>query len=202
MAEAVIEFNPDLKLADLKNEVILLFEELYRYLADRRIAILTRLNKIREAYGRNKELTQAIEELKIEKEVTNSNLLSSMSDVYDEKIRGFEDSKIETENLEFVQFRCYSEKIRKAMNEHDLYELSTEYVRRENRLLKACKEGGGKGELHNPRSIVLDTARDEVYVCDYSNSRIQSIEYCRSVSTIVWRRTLDIPICYLFITAR
>ena len=27
--------------------------------------------------------------------------------------------------------------------------------------------------MHNPRSIVLDTARDEVYLCNYSNSRIQ-----------------------------
>ena len=35
MAEAVIEFNPDQKLENLKNEVILVFEELYRYLADR-----------------------------------------------------------------------------------------------------------------------------------------------------------------------
>ena len=155
MAEAVIEFNSDQKLEDLKNEVILVFEELYRYLADRRIAILTRLNKIREAYGRNKELTQAIEELKIAKEAMRSNLLSFMGDVYDEKIRGFENSKVETENLEFVQFRCHSEKIRKAINELDLYELSSEYVGREKTLLKACKEDGGNGELHNPRSILL-----------------------------------------------
>ena len=63
-----------------------------------------------------------------------------------------------------MQFRCYSEKIRKAINELDLYELSAEYVGRENTLLKACKEGGGNGELHNPRSNILDTARDEVYV--------------------------------------
>ena len=129
-------------MEDLKNEVILLFEELYRYLAHRRIAILTRLNKIREAYGRNKEITQTIEELKIAKEAMKINLLSSMGDVYDEIIRGFENSKVETENLEFVQFRCHSEKIRKAINEKrlDLYELSAEYVGRENSLLKACKE--------------------------------------------------------------
>ena len=84
-----------------------------------------------------------------------SNLLSSIGDVYDEKIRGFENSKVETENLEFVQFRCHSEKIRKAINELDLYELSSEYVGREKTLLKACKEDGGNGELHNPRSILL-----------------------------------------------
>ena len=173
MAEAVIEFNPDQKLEALKNEVILVFDELYRYLADRRTALLTRLNKIREAYGRNVELTQAIEELKIAKEGMKSNLLSSMGGVYDEKIRGFENSMVETENLEFVQFRCYSEKIRRAINEIDLYELSAEYVGRENPLLKVCRKGRGNGELYNPRGIVLDTARDEVYVCDHSNSRIQ-----------------------------
>ena len=142
-AEAVIQFNPDQKLEDLKKEVIVEFEELYRYLADRRIAILTRLNKIREAYGRNKELTQAIEELKIAKEVMKSNLLSSIGDVYDEKIRGFENYKVETENLEFVQFCCYSEKIRKAINEIDLYELSAEYVGRENTLLKLVRKVEG-----------------------------------------------------------
>ena len=173
MAEAVLEFNPDNKLEDLKKEVILVFEELYRYLADRRIVLLTRLDKIREAYGRNNELIQAIDELKIAKASVKSNLLASMSEVYDGKIRGFENAKVDTENLEFVQFRCYSEKIRKEINEIDLFELSEEYVGRENPVLKACKRGRGNGEFVNPRGIVLDTARDEVYVCDNSNSRIQ-----------------------------
>ena len=186
-------------MEDLKNEVILVFEELYRYLADRRISILIRLKKIREAYGRNKELTQAIEELKIAKEAMKSNLLSSMGDVYDEKIRGFENSKIETENLEFVQFRCYSEKIRKAINELDLYELSAEYVGRENTLLKAYKEGGGNGELHNPRSIVLDTARDEVYVCDYSNSHIQVLSTVGVYLRQFGGEHLTYPICFYLV---
>ena len=173
MAEAVREFKPDQKLEDLKNEVILVFEELFRYLADRRTVLLTRLDKIREAYGKNKELIQAIEELKIAKEGMKSNLLASMGNMYDEKIRGFENSKVDTENFEFVEFRCYSDKIRKAINQIDLYELSAEYIGRENPILKACKKGRGNGEFANPAGIVLDSVRDEVYVCDYSNSRIQ-----------------------------
>ena len=173
MAEAVMEFKPNQKLEDLKNEVIIVFEELFRYLVDRRILLLTRLDKIREAYGKNEELIQAIEELKIAKEGMKSNLLTSMGNMYDEKIRGFENSKVVTENLEFVEFRCYSDKIRKAINEIDLYELSAEYIGRENPFLKACKKGSGNGNFVNPRGIVLDSVRDEVYVCDYSNSRIQ-----------------------------
>ena len=173
MAEAVLEFKPNQKFEDLKNEVILVFEELFRYLADRRTVLLTRLDKIREAYGKNKELIKAIEELKIAKEGMKSNLLASMGNVYDEKIRGFENSKVDTENFEFVQFRYYSDKIRKAINEIDLYELSAEYIGRENPILKACKKGRGNGNFVNPRGIVLDSVRDEVYVCDYSNSRIQ-----------------------------
>ena len=173
MAEAVREFKPNQKFEDLKNEVILVFEELFRYLADRRTVLLTRLDKIREAYGKNKELIKAIEELKIAKEGMKSNLLASMGNMYDEKIRGFENSKVDTENLEFVEFRCYSDKIRRAINEIDLYELSVEYIGRENPFLKACKPGRGNGELYNPRGIVFDSVRDEVYICDRSNSRIQ-----------------------------
>ena len=173
MAEAVREFKPNQKLEELKNEVILVFEELFRYLADRRIILLTRIDRIREAYGKNKELIKAIEELKIAKEGMKSNLLASMGNVYEEKIRGFENSKVDTENLEFVQFRCYSDKIRKAINEIDLYELSAEYIGRENPFLKACKPGSGNGNFVSPRGIVFDSVRDEVYVCDYSNSRIQ-----------------------------
>ena len=90
--------------------------------------------------------------------------------------------QVYTENLEFVGFRCHPEKIPKAINEIDLFELSPEYVGRENPVLTACYEGINNGELYNPTGFVLDRARNEVYVCDWGNKRIQVlsiIDYLR-----------------------
>ena len=138
---------------------------------------------MREDYRVNTDLANAIAELRELKEGLKSNLLASVDEAFGEKLRVFENSKIDTENLEFVGFRCYSEKIRKAINEIDLYDLSPEYVGRENPFLTACYEGSDDGELFNPKGIALDRARNEVYVCDTSNSRIQVLstvgEYVR-----------------------
>ena len=85
--------------------------------------------------------------------------------------------------MKFVEFRCYSEKIRKAIDEIDLYQLSPEYFGRENPVLTACYRGRKNGKLNNPAGIALDRARNEVYVCDFGNSRIQVLstigEYVR-----------------------
>lgn len=50
MAEVIIEFNPDQKSENTKNEVIRVFDEVYQYLASRRNVFLTQLVKIREDY--------------------------------------------------------------------------------------------------------------------------------------------------------
>lgn len=89
----------------------------------------------------------------------------SVDEAFSKKLRVFENSIIDTGNLEFLVSRCYSEKIRKAINENDLYGLSPEYVGRENPVLTACYEGSDNGELYNPKGIELDRVRNEVYVC-------------------------------------
>ena len=81
--------------------------------------------------------------------------------------------------MEFVGFRCHSDKIRKAIDEIDLYELSPEYVRRENPVRIACYKGRNNGELWNPAGIALDRTRNEVYVCDLGNRRIQVLSTTR-----------------------
>ena len=84
-----------------------------------------------------------------------------------------EDSKVEVEDLDLISFRCYSDKIRKFIDEIDLIELIPEYVGREHPILSKCKTGSGKRELTNPRGIIFDKIQNKVYVCDSSNHRIQ-----------------------------
>ena len=91
------------------------------------------------------------------------------------------------ENVEFVEFRCFSDKIRKSIGETDLIELIPEYVGRENPVLKRCRQGRGNGQFYNPRGISIDRNTNEVFIADKNNSRIQVLtaegEYLRSFGT-------------------
>ena len=188
MAEA---FNPEQKLENFKMEIIRTFDELYRYLSERKHDLLTRLEMIKDGYVKNMELERAIEQMRISKDqlmaTMTSNLIGGPLDAFkqtlDREIEMKTAEKVPIENFEFFEFRCYSEKIRKDINETDLYEQSPEYVGREHPALTACNKGTGNGELNNPSGIVLDRARSEVYVCDRGNRRIQVLsttgEYVR-----------------------
>ena len=188
MAEA---FNPEQKLENIKTEVIQTFEVLYQYLVERRNYLLTRLDLIKDNYVKNLELERAIEQMKITKNhmitTMTSNLIGdplyAVNQTLDREIEMKTAEKVPIDNFEFTEFRCYSEKIRKSIDEIDLYELSPEYVGRENPVLTACYEGNKNGELYNPKGIALDRVRNEVYVCDNGNRRIQVLstigEYVR-----------------------
>ena len=188
MAEA---FNPEQKLENIKMEVIQTFEVLYQYLVERRNYLLTRLDQIKDNYVKNLELERAIEQMRLTKDhmiaTMTSNLigdrLCAVNKNLDREIEMKTAEKVPIDNFEFTEFRCYSEKIRKAINEIDLYQLSPEYVGRENPVLTACYGGDKNGELYNARGIAFDRARNEVYVCDNGNSRIQVLstigEYVR-----------------------
>ena len=176
MAEANIDFA-DRKLDDMMNKVIRVFDELEHFLAFRRKLLLDRLAKIRQDCHTNSEFTKAIKELSRMREGFRSNLLGvAFGRKFEEKINGFETSKLDTENFQQFGFRSDSERIRKAIDNIDLFELSAEYVGRENHFLTACYRGDGMGELQTPRGIDLDRAREEVYVCDSGNNRIQVLK--------------------------
>ena len=183
MAEAIPVFNPDRKLEQMTNEVVQMFDELIQYLVGCRNILLNRLDEIRQRFRMDSDFAKAIKEVMEMKDGLKSNLLASLDKAFDEEIRVYENAKLYKENLKFVEFRCYSEKIRKAIDEIDLYELSPEYFGRENPVLTACYDGRNNGELDNPTGITLDRARNEVYVCDNGNSRIQVLstigEYVR-----------------------
>ena len=183
MAEAIPIFNPDRKLEQMTNEVVQMFDELIQYLVGRRNILLNRLDEIRQKFRMDSDFTKAIKEVMEMKDGLKSNQLASLDKAFDEELRVYENAKLYKENLKFVEFRCYSEKIRKAIDEIDLYQLSPEYFGRENPFLTACYRGNKNGELRNPQGIALDRARNEVYVCDHGNKRIQVLstigEYVR-----------------------
>ena len=169
--------NSDEKLEKLKIEILRTFEELSNYLSIHKQKLLSRLIRFKEGYDKNTELNAAIEQLRIMKDtgmkVLKSNLLESMREDFDNRLKLMEDSKVEVEDLDLISFRCYSDKIRKSIDEIDLIELIPEYVGREHTILSKCKTGSGKGEFHDPRGIAFDKIQNELYVCDSSNNRIQ-----------------------------
>ncbi|KAI6649885.1 hypothetical protein LOD99_6434 [Oopsacas minuta] len=188
-------FNVDQKLEALKMEILRTFDELYQYLSDRRNSLLSRLAKMKEGHDNNVKMEEAIKQLRISKDknlaTLASNLvggsLNTMKQTLDRDIELKIAEKVKVDNLEFIEFRCYSYKIRKTIDEIDLFEISPEYVSRENPILKVCKRGDRNGELYNPNGIAVDRASNELYICDCSNSRIQVLntegKYIRSFGT-------------------
>ena len=166
----------DEKLEKLKIEILRTFEELSNYLSIHKQKLLSRLIRIKEGYDKNIELNAAIEQLRIFKDsamkVMKSNLLESITKDFDNRLELMEDSKVEVEDLDLISFRCYSDKIRKSIDEIDLIELIPEYVGREHPILSKGNAGNGKGEFNNPKGITFDKIQNRVYVCDSSNHRI------------------------------
>ena len=193
MAAAREVFNVDAKLEALKLEILRTFDELCRNLVEHRDNLLSRLARIKEGHDRNVELEEAINQLRITKDTIQgtmiSNLVGASLDIMKERLdRDIETkvaNKVVVENLEFVEFRCFSGKIRKAIGETDLIELIPEYVGRENSVIKRCKIGSGNGMFDNPRGISIDNIKNEVFAAD--KSRIQVLttegEYLRSFGT-------------------
>ena len=195
MAAARDVLNVDAKLEVLKLEIERTFDELDLFLAEKRRNLLGRLARMKEGHDRNAELDAAMEQLRIVRDtaanVMTSNILggrlTTIREGIDTEIRAKEELKVAVENLEFIVFRCFSGKIRNAIEETDLIELIPEYVGRESPVLKRCKKGSGNGEFMNPRGISIDRIRNEVFIADLSQSRIQVLntegKYMRSFGT-------------------
>ena len=195
MAAAREVFNVDGKVEALKLEISRTFDELCRNLVAHRDNLLSRLARIKEGHDRNVELEEAINQLRITKDnflvTMTSNLVGASLDAIKERLdRDIETkvaNKVVVENLEFVEFRCFSGKIRKAIEETDLIELIPEYVGRENPVIKRCSRGSGNAEFSTPGGIAVDRIKNEVFIADRINCRIQVLttegEYQRSFGT-------------------
>ena len=169
--------TPDQKLEGLKILILETFEELSNYLSVHKQKLLSRLIRIKEGYDKNTELNAAMEQLRSVRntalKVMKSNLLEPIVKDFDNRSKILENSKVEVEDLDLVSFRCYSDKIRKSIDEIDLVELIPEYVGREHPILSKCRVGVEKGEFQNPRGMAFDKIRHKLYICDSSNCRIQ-----------------------------
>ena len=195
MAAAREVFNVDAKLEALKLEILRTFDELCRNLVEHRDNLLSRLARIKEGHDRNVELEEAINQLRITKDNMLATMSSNLVGASLDAIKGRLERDIETkvankvvvENLEFVEFSCFSGKIRKAIEQTDLIELIPEYVGRENPVIKMCSRGSGNGKFRDPSGISIDRVTNEVLITDRINSRIQVLttegEYLRSFGT-------------------
>ena len=195
MAAAREVFNVDAKVEALKLEILRTFDELCRDLVAHRDNLLSRLARIKDGHERNVELEEAINQLRISRDnflaTMTSNLVGASLDAIKERLdRDIETkvaNKLVVENLEFVVFRCFSGKIRKAIEETDLIELIAEYVGRENPVIKRCSKGSGNAEFRSPGGISIDRIKNEVFIADRNNCRIQVLttegEYLRSFGT-------------------
>ena len=146
--------TPDQKLEELKIEILETFEKLSNYLSVHKQKLLSRLIRIKEDYDKNTELNAAIEQLRSLKEnalkIIKSNLLESIVEDFDNRSKIMENSKVEVEDLDLVSFRCYSDKIRKSIDEIDLIEHIPEYMGKEHPILSKCSVGVEKGEFRIP----------------------------------------------------
>ena len=195
MAAARDALNVDAKIEALKLEIERTFDELDLFLAEKRRNLLGRLARMKEGHHRNVKLDVAMEQLRTVRDnavnVMTSNILggelNSLREGIDAKIRAKEELKVVVENLELIEFRCFSGKIRKAIEETDFIELIPEYVGRENPVLKKCRKGRRNGEFMNPRGIAIDGNTNDIFIADYNNTRIQVLntegEYLRSFGT-------------------
>ena len=120
----------DAKLQALKLEIERTFDELDFLLSQKRRNLLGRLAIMKEGRDRNVELEAAMEQLRIVRDtalnVMTSNVLGgeldSVRETFEAKILAKEKLKVAV-NLELTEFRCFSGKIHKAMQETDLITL-------------------------------------------------------------------------------
>ena len=183
MAEARVEreINFDAQFEVLYRVITQTFDELFQALNKRKHDLLSQLTAMKTAHDKNLELDEAIQQLRITKEnalaTMTSNLLGekldSLKSSFDGEMKTKEELKVSVGNLNLIEFRCFSEKILKAIEETDLIELIPEYVGRENPILKSCSRGTGNGKFNNPGGIAIDDKVNEVYIADISNHRIQ-----------------------------
>ena len=183
MAEARVgrEINFDAQFEVLCRVITQTFDELFQALNKRKHDLLSQLTAMKTVHDKNLELDEAIQQLRVAKEnalaTMTSNLLGENLDpiksAFDAQIKAKEELKVTVANLNLIEFRCFSERILKAIEETDLIELIPEYVGRENPILKSCSNGTGNGKFYNPRGIAIDDKVNEVYITDWGNHCIQ-----------------------------
>lgn len=182
------------------------FDYLHTLLDDKKTELLRKLTRIKEQNIINNDILHAIKQLEGVKEKINcevsSNLISNEKDDYlksfRESIEKLNERRINTLNLEFIEFRCKTENIQKEIEKLSLVELIPYYIDKNTPCVQSCSKGNGPGEMEAPRGVSIDNIRDEVYVADSGNNRIQMLTLDGTYSREIGKLQLENPsgVCY------
>ena len=125
-------------------EILQTFRELFQTLEAGKQNLLSRLSSLKSAHDKNRQLDEAIKQLRIPRDnavnVMTSNILGEdldpIKECFDAKIRSRGELKFPSVSMNLIEFRYPSEQILKGIEETDLIELLPEYILRENQILK------------------------------------------------------------------
>ncbi|KAI6660453.1 RING finger protein nhl-1 [Oopsacas minuta] len=177
----------------LNQFILTTFQEIQRFIASRKEALLIQLEEIKEKNKQNIDLNNAIYQLEFTKESMlssmSSNLLSTQKEQHrisiTRDINELKSKRIEVLNLELLDLRCHMTKLQQEIANIQLTEVLPQYVNRTAPVIRTCKRGVGMCEVKAPRAITVDINRNELYIADSGNSRIEVLNldgnYCREI---------------------
>ena len=185
--------NFDQAYVRLKEYILQTFQEIMTFVENRREAMLAQLEEIKQKNKQNIDLNTAINQLEFAKESMlcnmSSNLLSAQKDQHrlsiQRDINELRAKRIEVMKLELLDIRCYKSKLQQEITNIALMEVLPQYVNRTTPVIRTCKRGVGMCEVKAPRAISVDVQRNELYIADSGNSRIEVLNlegnFCREI---------------------
>ena len=185
--------NLDQAYTRLKEYIIHTFQEIVGLLENRKESMLAQLEQIREKNKQNIDFNTAISQLEFTKESMlssmSSNLLSTQKEQHrtsiQQDINVLRANRIEVMRLELLDIRYYKSKLQQEIANIELMEVLPQYIHRTTPVISTCKRGVGMCEVKAPRAISVDVQRNELYIADSGNSRIEVLNlqgnFCREI---------------------
>ena len=177
----------------LEQYILTTFREIEQAIEERKEALLAQLEDIKEKNKQNIDLNKAISQLEFTRESMlssmNSNLLTIQKEQHlasiQQDINELKSQCTPVLNLELLDLRCYKSKLQQEIANIELIEVLPQYVNRTTPIISTCKRGVGMCEVKAPRAITVDLQRNELYIADSGNSRIEVLNlngnFCREI---------------------
>ena len=177
----------------LKQYILCTFQEINIFVEKRMKAMLAQLEEIMKKNKENIDLNTAINQLEFTKESMLSNMSSNLLSAQKEQnrvsiqqqINEMRANRIEVMNLELLDIRYYKSNLQQEVANIELVEVLPQYVNRTTPVIRTCKRGVGMCEVKAPRAISVDVQRNELYIADSGNSRIEVLNlegnFCREI---------------------
>ena len=177
----------------LEQHIITTFREIGQAMNEKKEALLAQLEDIKEKNKQNIDLNKAISQLEFTKESMLSSMSSNLLSLQKEQhltsmqrdINELKSKCTPVLNLELLDLRCYKSKLQKEIANIELIEVLPRYVNRTTPVIRTCKRGVGMCEVKAPRAITVDLQRNELYIADSGNSRIEVLNlngnFCREI---------------------